>query len=256
MALPALRAMVGEGGFVLSAWSGLTDPDVHEALARAPFGAVCFDVQHGLHDVASVRAGIARTVQLGKPALVRLSIEDRANAARFLDLGASAVIMPMIEGVADAKAFVDAVKYPPLGARSFGPSRAAELHGYRGVLDYTEVANAETLALAMIETATALDNLGDILAIEGLDGVFVGPSDLSIALSGTCTWSPEGTVAVDAIRRIVDTAHAAGKIAAIYAASAAEARRYRDVGYRLVCVSSDLGMLKAGAAAVAVEVAG
>lgn len=251
MALPGLRQRLADGKFVLSAWSSLTDPQIHEALLRAPFDALTFDQQHGLHDLRSVEAGIARAAFLGKPALVRLPIEDRAGAARVLDLGASGVIMPMIEGVEDARAFVAAVKYAPLGTRSFGPTRAVELHGYAGAVAYTQVANAETLAFAMIETAAAMENLEAILAIEGLDGVFVGPSDLSIALSDTGTWDPQGAVADAAIRKIASVAAAAGKFAGIYAASAEEARRYRGYGYGYACVSSDIGLFKAAAAALA-----
>ena len=254
MALPGLRALLGEGGFVLSAWSSLADAHVHEAMLRAPFDALTFDVQHGLHDLRSVEAGITRATLLGKPSLVRLPIEDRAGAARMLDLGASAVIMPMIESVEDALRFVEAVKYAPLGSRSFGPTRAVDLHGYAGATAYTAVANRETLALAMIETAGAMDNLEAILGIEGLDGVFVGPSDLSIALSGTGTWDPQGSTADAAIRRIAEAALSAGKIAAIYAAGVDEARRYRAHGYALVCVGSDIGIFKAAAAALATAV--
>ena len=251
MALPALRQMLEDDGFVLSAWSSLTDSHIHEALLRAPFDALTFDVQHGLHDLRSVEDGIARAVLLGKPALVRMPIEDRAGAARALDLGASGVIMPMIEGVEDARAFVSAVKYPPLGARSFGPNRAVDLHGYSGPGAYTADANRETLAFAMIETATAMENLAAILAIDGLDGVFVGPSDLSIALSGTGTWDPHGAVAEAAVQKIAATAATAGKLAGIYAATAEDARRYRGFGYGLVCVASDIGMFKTAAAALA-----
>lgn len=251
MALPIFRERMEAGGFVLSAWSGLTDPAVHEAMLRAPFDALTFDMQHGLHDIASVGAGITRAGLLGKPALVRLPIEDRANAARALDLGASAVIMPMIESVEDARRFVDAVKYAPLGSRSFGPSRAVELHGYAGAAAYIAAANRETLAFAMIETAAALGALEAILDLDGLDGVFVGPSDLSIALSETGTWDPTGPLADAAIRRIADIARAAGRFAGIYAATAEEARRYRSHGYGLVAVASDIGILKAAATALA-----
>lgn len=257
MALPALRDALGEGGFVLSAWSSLTDPNVHDALLRAPFDALCLDMQHGMHDVASMAAAVGRAALLGKPALVRLPIEDRANAARALDLGASAVIMPMIETEADARAFVAAVKYAPLGCRSFGPTRAVELHGYARAAGYgaqtgyTTDANRETLAFAMIETAAAVDNLAAILALDGLDGVFVGPSDLSIALSPTGTWDPNGTVADAAIRQIALAARSAGKFAGIYAAGAEQVRRYRSYGYTLATVSDDFSLFKSAAVALA-----
>ena len=260
MALPALRAALEGDGFVLSSWSSLTDPLVHEALVRAPFDAICLDMQHGMHDVASVSEAIAKAGLLGKPSLVRLPIEDRANAARFLDFGASAVIMPMIETVDDAQRFVAAVKYAPLGSRSFGPTRAVELHNYANAAGYgdrsayTAEANRETLAFAMIETASAVDNLDAILALDGLDGVFVGPSDLSIALSATGTWDPNGPVADAAIRKIAMAAKAAGKFAGIYCIGAEEARRFRGYGYGLATISNDINILKSAAAALVAAV--
>ena len=251
MALFDLRDALSEGRCVLSAWLGLTDPVVQEIFLRAGFDAVTFDTQHGLLDTGSLRDGIALAVHLGKPALVRLPVEDRALAARALDFGASAVIMPMIETVDDARAFVAVAKYPPLGQRSFGPTRAAELHGYGDRADYVGDARSRTLAFAMIETARAVSSLEEILAIEGLDGVFVGPSDLSIALSGDGTLDPRGETCEAAIRRIVAAAHTHGKIAGIYAGTPDDVKRYRALGYRLICVGSDSGVIANGARSLA-----
>lgn len=256
MPLPTLRERLGEGGFVLSAWLATADPHVHECFARAGFDAMTFDVQHGLHDFASIKAGIERAVFLDVPALVRLPIEDRALAARSLDCGAAGVIMPMIETVDDARLFVDAVKYPPLGRRSYGPTRAAQLHSHTDRNQYVPDARVQTLAFAMIETAAALDNLESILAIDGLDGVFVGPSDLSIALSGNGALDPHSAEAEAAIDRISAAAAAAGKIAAIYAVTPQDSQDYRARGYRYVCVGSDFGVIAAGAATLATAARG
>ncbi|MEF2550588.1 aldolase/citrate lyase family protein [Aurantimonas sp. A2-1-M11] len=256
MALPRLRSRLGDGGFVLSSWLGIPEPLVHEAFLRADFDAATFDVQHGLLDVASLRDGIERAVLLGRPALVRLPIEDRSLAARCLDFGATGLIMPMIETAEDARAFVSVVKYPPTGLRSYGPTRAAQLHGYDDRNAYVPEARTETLAFAMIETSAALDNLPEILAIDGLDGVFVGPSDLSIALSGNGTLDPRSETTESAIRQIAASAASADKIAAIYAATPQDVQRYRGYGYRLACVGSDFGVLAAGAAALAKAAAG
>lgn len=250
MPLPALRSRFADG-FVLSAWSSLTDPAVHAALLGAPFDAVLFDMQHGLHDTASIAAGVAVAGRFGKPAIVRVPVEDRAMAARALDFGASAVVMPMIETAQDAARFVSVVKYPPGGLRSFGPARALGVHGYASYDDYTAVANTETLAFAMIETRAALDNLDAIAAVEGLDGFFVGPSDLSIALSAQGRRDPESPECVEAIKEILAIARSAGRIAGIYAAGLNDARAYRDLGFGLVCVASDVGILAAAAADLA-----
>ncbi|HEX2019394.1 MAG TPA: aldolase/citrate lyase family protein [Aurantimonas sp.] len=251
MALFDLREALGQGRCVLSSWLGLSDPIVQEAFLRAGFDAVTFDMQHGLQDVASLRDGIALAVHLGRPALVRLPVEDHALASRSLDFGASAVIMPMIDSVEDARALVSVAKYPPLGQRSYGPTRAADLHRYLDRADYVGGAASQTLAFAMIETARALAALDEILAIDGLDGVFVGPSDLSIALSGDGTLNPRSEANEAAIQRIVAAADAHGKIAGIYAGTPDDVKRYRALGYRLVCVGSDFGVITAGARALA-----
>ncbi|KQT53236.1 hypothetical protein ASG43_18615 [Aureimonas sp. Leaf454] len=250
MALSTLRDHLADDGFVLSSWCGLRDPAVHEALIRSSFDAITFDMQHGVQDVASLELGIGRAAMLGKPALVRLALEDRANAARSLDFGASGVVMPMIGSAEEARIFAEAVKYAPLGSRSYGPTRAVEVHGLAGGRDYMRTANRDTLALAMIETRSAVDALDEILDVEAIDGVFVGPSDLSIALSGRGELDPYSEANSAAIRRIAEAARRRGKLAAIYALNAEDARRYRSDGYRLVCVASDVGLLKSAAAAL------
>nr|WP_255618044.1 aldolase/citrate lyase family protein [Aurantimonas sp. VKM B-3413] len=244
------------GAPVSSSWIGGTDPLIHEAFLRADFDAITFDVQHGLLDEVSLKLGIERAALLGKPSLVRLPIEDRALAARTLDWGASGVILPMVESVGDAERLVAATKYPPLGQRSYGPTRTAVLHGYEDRDDYARDARNETFAFAMIETAAALAALDSILAIDGLDGVFVGPSDLSIALSGDGTRSPRGEKAETAVRTVADAAKAAGKVSAIYAATPQDAAHYRELGFRLICTGSDLGTIEAAANALAKAVRG
>lgn len=250
MALPNLRSLLGEDGFVLSAWSSLTDPMVHEALLRSPFDALTLDTQHGLHHPASIEAGIARAALIGKPCIVRVPIECIADAARALDFGASGVIMPMVGGAEDAARLVAAVKYPPVGERSFGPSRAVQVHRYENGKAYVGEANSVTLAFAMVETKPAIEALDAILAVDGLDGVFVGPSDLSISLSGG-SLDPAGPQADAMIRHIGEATAKAGKIPAIYAITAEDAKRYRSYGFRYICLASDIGILAAGAKALA-----
>lgn len=250
MSLPVFRERLTEG-FVLSGWSSATDPSVHAALLQAPIDAVLFDMQHGLHDTASIASGIAVAARFGKPAVVRVPIEDRGMASRALDLGASGVVMPMIETVEQAAAFVSAVKYSPIGLRSFGPARAVSLHTDNDYNAYTAVADRETLAFAMIETRSAIDNLEKIARLDGLDGLFVGPSDLSIALSGNGRRNPQGAECQEAIATILAVARSAGKHAGIYAATVEEGIVYRDMGYAFVAVASDLGLLAGAANALA-----
>ncbi len=253
MPLPDLRARLANGP-VLSAWSALVDPVVHEAMVRSSFDAITFDMQHGLHDTASVAAGLSVAAMLGKPAIVRVPIEARATVSRVLDFGASGVILPMIETAADARRLASVAKYPPLGLRSYGPTRAVDAHGYATAADYTRAANAETLAFAMIETRAALDDLETIAAVDGLDGFFVGPSDLSIALSADGTRDVNSSECEAAIRRVLTVARTAKKFTGIYAVGVADARAYRDLGFDLVAVSSDVNLLKLAAADLVAQI--
>ena len=206
MALPgfSLARRLRAGETVHSAWCGLAAPIVAETIARAGFSAVALDAQHGLWDFAGLHAAIAAIRQGGGAAMVRTALGDFSGVSRVLDVGAEGVIAPLINTAADARAFAAAAKYPPLGERSYGPMRAMTLAGIPAPADYFAAANDETVALAMIETRTALDNVDAIAATPGVDGLFVGPVDLSIGLSGGKTIdarSPDVERAIDRARR-------------------------------------------------------
>ena len=165
----------------LCAWVGMNEPAVAEQLAREAFDAVTLDMQHGAVDFAGAMRSIASVALAGKPTIVRVPVGEFALASRLLDAGASGILAPMINSGEDARRFVEFVKFPPLGQRSWGPQAALPLSGLDAPA-YLKAANAMTQAIAMIETRAALDALDEILGVEGVDGVFVGPSDLSIAL--------------------------------------------------------------------------
>ncbi len=239
----AKRLMAGET--LVSGWCAMPEPLVAEGVARAGFDAVALEIQHGLHDIGSVMRGIAAINFGGKPAIVRVPVGDFATASRVLDMGAEAVIAPMINSVAEARALVAATKYPPLGERSWGPSRVLAL---RGTEPQTHLAtdNGVSLSFAMIETRRALDALDDILAVEGIDGVFVGPSDLSVSLSGGAQIAPFGAILDEPLRLIAERCLAAGKFPGVYAAIPERARIFREYGYRLIAVGSDNAYLAQG----------
>jgi 4-hydroxy-2-oxoheptanedioate aldolase len=244
------------GTTVVSAWVTLPDPLVAEAVARSAVGAVTLDVQHGLHDTASVMQSIAGIAHAGKPAIVRLAVDDFGFASRSLDFGAEAVIAPMINSVADAQRLVAATKYPPLGERSWGPTRAMSLFGIDDAQVQLRTANRSTLAIAMIETMRALDVLDDILAVEGLDGVFLGPSDLSVTFSRGERVAPADAFIDAPVRRIAEQANKAGKIAGAFAVNGERVRFYREIGYRLIALASDQSYLARGISAMLADVDG
>lgn len=249
MAAPTLAARLRAGEIVYSGWLVIPEPIVAETVARLPFDAIAFDVQHGLHDSSAVMRGIAGIVAAGKPAMVRIALGDNASASRYLDWGAEAVIAPMISSAAEARALVAATKYPPLGERSWGPDRARALRGTTPQ-QHLESANDASLVFAMIETRRAVASLDEILAVEGLDGVFVGPSDLSIAWFGGARIAPLDPALDEPIGLIASQAAAAGKLAGIFSVTADRAVHFRKMGYRLIALGSDQLYLEHGAKAM------
>jgi len=250
MPAPGLADRLRAGETLFTAWNAWPEPLLVEAEARAGFDCVTLDMQHGLHDVGSVARGVAALTRVGSVAIVRVPLGDNAMATRALDMGASAVIAPMVNSVADARAFAAAMKFPPVGERSWGPFRAMALHRIDRNQAYLDTANRGTLALAMIETEAALGALGDILAVDGIDGVFAGPSDLSVSLSGGAKIDPRDRALDAPLGRIAERAAAAGKIPAGFAVDAELAGRLRAFGYRLIGVGNDQAYLTGGARAL------
>jgi 4-hydroxy-2-oxoheptanedioate aldolase len=239
------RGLAGGSG-VLSAWIVVNDATVAEALAREAFDAVTLDMQHGGVDFVGASRAIVAVALAGKPTIVRIPVGDFAGASRLADAGAAAIIAPMINGAEDARRFADFVKFPPLGRRSWGPRAALPLSGLIGPA-YLHGANAMTLAIAMIETREALSALDEILGAPGIDGVFVGPFDLSIALSGGAAVDPDGAEVDAALSRIVERARAHGKFAGLFGLDGARAKAARARGFALCSVSTDLILLRAAA---------
>ncbi len=245
----SLAARLRSGEIIHSGWCGLPYPIVAELVGREGFPAVTLDGQHGLWDLAAMVAGIAAVRQGGAAPVVRVPVGDFATVSRVLDFGAEGIIAPMINTEADAQAFAAAAKYPPVGERSWGPHRATMLAGIADQKNYLAEANDLTVTLAMIETKTALANLDSIAATPGIDGLFLGPSDLSIALSQGRSLDPLSK-AVDAeLDRIVAAARKTGKIAGAYCHTAERAVTLAKRGVRFLAVSSDMAFLRAGAAA-------
>jgi 4-hydroxy-2-oxoheptanedioate aldolase len=246
----ALAGRLRAGETVYCAWCTLASPVAAETIAREGFAGVVLDVQHGLWDTASLIAGVGALHHAGAAPLVRVPLADFAAVSRALDVGAEGIIAPMINSAADARRFVSVAKFPPLGERSYGPQRAMMLQGRSAAADYLRDANAGTLTLAMIETKAALAAVDEIAATEGIDALFVGPYDLSTALSGGKAQdltAPEVEQAIDAI---CAAARKAGKIPGIYCRDAERALAMAKRGFRFITIGSDLALLREGAAAM------
>jgi 4-hydroxy-2-oxoheptanedioate aldolase len=234
---------VRSGHCQFCAWIGFADGAIAEQMAADGFDAVMLDMQHGALDLSASHRGIAHAALAGKPAIVRIPVGDFATASRLLDMGAAAIIAPMINSKADAQAFADFTKFPPIGARSWGPRRVLALTGM-GADAYFREANRQHLSIAMIETREAMAALDDILGLAGIDGVFVGPSDLSIALSGGTGVNPMLPEVDAALDEICRKAKAHGKFAAAFCFDGARAKALRLRGYALCSVSTDSLLLR------------
>jgi len=243
-----LRDNLAQDKMLITAWSTSPSAEMAGGLARCPFDAVTVDMQHGAYSESTAFASATAIVAAGKPAIMRIPVGRNDLASRALDMGFEAVIAPMINSVADADAFAKAMKYPPLGERSWGPMKALQMHPSYSPDSYFRSANGKTLALAMIETREAFAALDGILANDGIDGVFVGPSDLSISWSNGAHVNPQNEELQDVIAQIASRARKAGKFAAIFAVDPADVPQFGKMGYRLAALNTDPGVLQAGAA--------
>jgi 4-hydroxy-2-oxoheptanedioate aldolase len=250
----ARRLRAGETVFI--GWCGLPYPIVAELVGREGFPAVTLDGQHGLWDTASVMSAVAHIRLAGAAPIVRIPVGEFASVSRALDFGAEGTIAPMINTQADARAYAAVAKFPPIGERSWGPHRATTLAGIADQKVYLREANDLTVTFAMIETRTALDNVEAIAKTPGIDALFLGPSDLSIALSNGANVDPLWSEVDREIDRIAAAATKAGKVMGAYCHTAERAAALAKRGVRFLAVGSDMGFLRAGAAAALKAVKG
>jgi len=213
-------------------------------IADAGFDWLCLDQQHGLIDRARL-AEIVRGIGDGAPEIaVRVAALDAAEIGFALDIGATIVIIPMIEHADDARAAVNAALYPPRGRRSWGPIAPLWMHDAPTAAE----AHHRTRVWAMIETRGALDQLDEILQVDGLDGVFLGPNDLSLALGTTLDALLADSGPDAPLPRIVAACRRAGLTLGAYGADAGRTARLAELGFEFIAVTTDVAIVDAGAA--------
>ncbi len=225
---------------VVGYWSALDAPVATERIARLGYDYVCLDGQHGYLGYAGLLGSLLAIDAAGGAAgIVRVEANDITPIGRALDAGACGVIVPLIESPADAAAAVAAVRYPPVGRRSFASNRS----GLRPA-----EANARNVVIAMIETPGALSEVDAICATPGLDGVYVGPSDLSLAVGGAFPMDPAVSTEFEAaVTRVRESAREAGIAAGIHTPDGATAARRLAEGYTFASIASDLSHLEKAA---------
>lgn len=235
----SLKARWGKGEVTLGAWAMMPGALGAEALARGGFDWVLVDMQHGCMDYETA-LNMIRAIDLTSAVpIVRVPWNEPGIIGRVLDAGALGVVIPMIQTAEDAKAAVNACLYPPQGRRSFGPIRV----GMRDGMNYFAEANARVAVVPMIETPEALANVEEIAAVPGVDALFVGPFDLSIAL-GLPPGDNDGKPAFDAaIAKVGKAAKDAGVATAVLSNSKVAPLRISQ-GFQMISVTTDISALQ------------
>ena len=239
-----LRELFAADRAAYAGWMSFDSAFAAEVVGCSGFDAVVIDGQHGMAGFETTVAMLQALSHTPAVPLVRVSHNSLAEINRVLDAGAYGVICPLINSAAEAAAFARACRYPLGGVpgdRSMGPARGLLYGG----ADYALHANAEILALAMIETQAGLDALDAILATPHLDGVFVGPTDLGIALGLGVGASHEHPLLAAALQRIAVACKAHGRMAGVWCTTAEMGRAMVALGYRLVVPGHDAAWLKA-----------
>jgi 4-hydroxy-2-oxoheptanedioate aldolase len=239
-----LKARLAAGKICVNAWSVLPSTFAAEFLAQGGWDSITFDMQHGLHDYASTVACIQATQAHPPTPLVRVPWCEPGIIGKALDAGAWGVICPMINTAEEARALVRASYYPPLGQRSNGPVRAA---AYGGASPYQSIANREVLILPQIETREAVQNLEGILEVEGISGIYVGPSDLGLSMGLPPILDREEPEILAIYKSLIEQVSRRNLVAGIQNATPGYAARMAELGFGLLTVASDGSLLGKGA---------
>ena len=245
MTTVAFTSKVRAHELVIGYWIVLDSPLSTERIARVGYDYVALDAQHGLMEYSGWLNGLMAIDTSGSAAgIVRVPANNVAYIGQALDAGAAGVIVPLINNAAEAEQAVRAVRYPPHGLRSYGPMRSALRIGPKPT-----DSDATVLCLVMIETPEGLNNVEKICAVPGVDGVYIGPSDLCLAVGGKYPNDPDvADEFTAALVRIRLAAEAAGVVAAIHTASGDIAKQRIAEGFTFITVASDLTHLEAAAA--------
>ena len=232
-----------EGGAVVNGWLAIPSSFSAETMAHQGWDSLTVDMQHGVVDYAAAVGMLTAISTTAVTPLVRVPWLEPGTIMKMLDAGAYGVICPMVNCREDAELLVSCCRYPPAGQRSFGPIRALLYGGP----DYAKHANRAMVPFAMIETRRGLDNLDEILRVDGLAAVYIGPADLSLALGCEPKFDNETGPIVEAIDLIVRKCRERKVIAGIHNLSPEYALKMIEKGFQFVTIASDARLLAAGA---------
>lgn len=238
-----LRSIWQSGGAVVNGWLAIANSFSAETMAHQGWDSLTIDLQHGVVDYPAMVGMLQAIGTTPTVPVVRVPWLEPGILMKALDAGAYGVICPMVNSREDAQKLVAYTHYAPRGTRSFGPIRALLAHG----ADYPQHADDTIVTFAMIETAAALDHLDEILSVEGLDAIYIGPSDLSLALGCKPTFDDLEPRAAEAVDHILARAQAHGVVAGIHNGTPGAALARIAKGFQFVTIGSDARFMAAGA---------
>lgn len=243
-----IKAKWAAGQPTINGWLSIGNSFTAEVMAAQGYDSLTIDIQHGFLDYSDARTMLQALRASGATPLVRVPWNEPGIIMKSLDAGAYGIICPMVNSGAEAARFVDALRYPPRGNRSFGPTRV----NFSAGDNYAAEANDQILGFAMIETAEAVENAAEICATPGLDGIYVGPSDLTLGVTqGRLPpgFDREEDEMIAVIQQVLGVVKAAGLRAALHCGTPEYAARAIGWGYDMVTLSGDVRLLSAAAAA-------
>jgi 4-hydroxy-2-oxoheptanedioate aldolase len=238
--MTSLKDQWAAGEASLGLWASVPNSYTAEILGRSGAGYVCVDMQHGLIGYDAAWPMIQGVLVGGGNPIARVPWNEPGIIGKMLDAGAGGIIVPMVNSVAEAEAAVAACRYPPRGARSFGPIAVAPRND-----GYYASSNDNVSAIPMVETVQALAAVDDIVAVPGVDAIYVGPADLSISLGLPPGNNDDVPEFVEALETIVAACNNAGVIAGIHSSGTLTPRRL-EMGFRMVTVVNDSGAMSVG----------
>lgn len=239
-----VRERWSNGEVAISGWLSIGNSYLAEIVGMSGVDCVTVDLQHAMTDISDMIVMLQAISATPATPFVRVPNAEPGIVMKALDAGSYGIICPLINSAAEAADLVYASSYPPVGGRSFGPARGLLYGG----ADYAQHANDTIVRFAMIETREGLAAVHDICAVEGLDGIFVGPSDLGLNLGKGTAAEPTDPEVVEAIDYCLAAAKAAGKRAGLFCPSGAAARRRAGQGFDFVVPNSDANLLKSALA--------
>ena len=239
-----LKELFKAGKPIINSWLAVPSSFSAEVMANQGWDSLTIDMQHGLIDYPNAANMLQAISTTETTPMARVNWNEPGQIMKILDAGCYGVICPMVSNRKEAENFVRACQYPPKGYRSFGPIRASIYGGG----DYAKHADQEILKLAMIETKEALEKLDEILDTPNLDGIYIGPADLSLAVGEEPSFDkPENTKPYKEILRILESAKKRNLLAGIHNGTPEYAQKMIDKGFNLVTVGSDSRYIMAGA---------